>query len=135
MNGKMLVITFCHSFKNKMNYDQNYCGISYNSERLRRRAFAGKCFRCGSADHIQSSCKYPRKVVCSRSNSTGHVQTACNKPTARSAQPEQPAQQAIEYQDSSWADAVASPAAQSNYIGPARTEWTSSNRPTPEAPM
>ena len=60
------------------------------SERERRIALRGKCFRCARADHMLPQCTYPDSVKCNLCGATGHVTPACGRrQTAQVVQPQQ----------------------------------------------
>jgi hypothetical protein len=99
-------------------------------ERARRSAFRGKCWRCGQ-EHFLDKCTLPSTVKCDACNNTGHLSKVCIKgQQARAVQgpaPSPPQQLQLEYDQDSYARA--------QWLGPARADWTSSNRPTPELPL
>ena len=97
-------------------------------EKRRRAALAGKCYRCGSSDHLGSGCSVRRDHVCNRCKGKGHIPQACLPSAARAtAAPEQAQasdqqQLQLEYQpDQSWA-------AHANAM---RAQAASNSRPTP----
>ena len=49
------------------------------SERSRRTALRGRCFRCAREDHMLPQCSYPATVKCNTCNGTGHILLACGK--------------------------------------------------------
>ena len=53
----------------------NQCSSSSLSEEEKRRhtIFKGKCFRCGSTDHMQPACKLPSSITCNVCNKPGHI--------------------------------------------------------------
>ena len=46
----------------------------------------GKCFRCGSSEHMANACKVAKDVKCCSCNAPGHIQSACLPGKARSAE-------------------------------------------------
>ena len=48
-------------------------------EKRRRKLFKGKCFRCGSADHMQPACKLPSSITCNVCNKPGHISPVCSQ--------------------------------------------------------
>ena len=49
------------------------------SERSRRAALRGRCFRCSKEDHLLTQCSYPASVKCNTCNNQGHISPACGK--------------------------------------------------------
>ena len=37
----------------------------------------GKCYRCGSTDHMANNCSVAKDVKCKKCNAVGHTQAAC----------------------------------------------------------
>ena len=37
----------------------------------------GKCYRCGSPDHMANNCTVAKDIKCKRCNGTGHTQSSC----------------------------------------------------------
>ena len=62
--------------KNKNNNTGNRPGLSEN-EKKRRSVMKGKCYRCGSPDHMANNCSVAKDIKCKRCNGTGHTQAAC----------------------------------------------------------
>ena len=48
-------------------------------EKRRRKVFKGKCFRCGSSDHMQPACKLPSSITCNVCNKPGHISPVCSQ--------------------------------------------------------
>ena len=48
-------------------------------EKRRRKIFKGKCFRCGSSDHMQPACKLPSSITCNVCNKPGHISLVCSQ--------------------------------------------------------
>jgi hypothetical protein len=46
-------------------------------EKKRRAALAGKCYRCGSSEHLGSGCSVKRDHICNRCKGKGHIPQAC----------------------------------------------------------
>jgi hypothetical protein len=101
-----------------------------DAERARRKAFQGRCWRCGS-DHMRSKCNVSGNCKCEACGETGHLAVVCLKRSgqAKAAQPS-PSPLPLEYSHPAWHDQ-----AQANWVGPARVDWTGANRPTPELPL
>ena len=81
--------------------NQNNNRIS-EQEKKRRSIMKGKCFRCGSSEHMANTCNVAKDVKCRKCNSVGHIAAACASGQARSSDEVQSVQQsgnlAIEYQ-------------------------------------
>ena len=67
--------------KNQRNQGQKQGGQVSEAEKKRRTVMKGKCYRCGSGDHMANSCSVAKEVKCRSCNATGHIATACT-PTA-----------------------------------------------------
>ena len=124
------------------------------SERSRRAALRGRCFRCAREDHLLPQCSYPSTVKCNTCNGQGHISPACGKrqaanasqtaqsPSSASLSP-QMQQLAIGYDGAANFSVPFSPtdgAASANWgtqstSSRAGTFYTPSNRPTPEMPL
>ena len=92
----------------------------------------GKCFRCGSSEHMANNCKVAKDVKCRICNTQGHIQSACSQGKARSAEESQQvgpsdATLALEYQQPQVGEYSA---AQANVIC-AATQQGNNSRPTP----
>ena len=61
---------------NKNNNTGNRSGLNEN-EKKRRSVMKGKCYGCGSPDHMVNNCSVAKDVKCKRCNGTGHTQLAC----------------------------------------------------------
>ena len=48
-------------------------------EKRRRKTFKGKCFRCGSSDHMQPACKLPSTITCNVCHKPGHISPVCSQ--------------------------------------------------------
>ena len=48
-----------------------------DAEKKRRQLMKGKCFRCGSSEHMANACKVAKDVKCRSCNAPGHIQSAC----------------------------------------------------------
>ena len=71
------------------------------AEKKRRNSMKGKCFRCGSGEHMANNCRVAKDVKCRSCGAQGHIQSACGPGKARATE-EAPASGgdalAIEYQ-------------------------------------
>ena len=126
------------------------------SERSRRAALRGRCFRCSREDHLLPQCSYPSSVKCNTCNGQGHISPACGKRQAANASQAgqsqfstslypQMQQLAIGYDGATNSSAPFTPpdgAASANWgtqstssSSRAGTFYTPSNRPTPEMPL
>ena len=54
-----------------------------DAERKRRATMKGKCFRCGSGDHMANNCWVAKDVKCRSCGAQGHMQSACGPGKAR----------------------------------------------------
>jgi len=63
-------------------------------EKKRRKAIVGRCFRCGSQDHMMPKCKHHATIICGNCKQAGHMTSVCGRPSARqaSAAPEEDSQ-------------------------------------------
>ena len=48
-------------------------------EKKRRKIFKGKCFRCGSAEHMQPACKLLSLNKCNICRQPGHISPVCSQ--------------------------------------------------------
>ena len=131
---------------------------SGNSERSRRAALRGRCFRCSREDHLLPQCSYPASVKCNTCNGQGHISPACGKRQAANlsqaaqptSSPSSPASIVPQMQQLAigYDGAAHSPSTFSSPDGAASANWgsqsissragtyyTPSNRPTPEMPL
>ena len=96
-------------------------------EKKRRAALAGKCYRCGSSEHLGSGCSVKRDHICNKCKGKGHIPQACfpsaARATAAADQPQASEQQLqLEYQpEQSWT-------AHANAM---RAQAAANSRPTP----
>ena len=124
------------------------------SERSRRTALRGRCFRCAREDHMLPQCSYPATVKCNTCNGTGHILPACRKRQVANASNAQPSshpasslapqmqQLAIGYDGPahsspsiSHADAASSNWGTQSNSSHASVFYAPSSRPTPEMPL
>ena len=93
--------------------------------------FKGKCFRCGSGDHMMSDCKFSPTVTCNSCKNQGHIAAVCHKlTTARASTTDaaaDPTQLQLQYHPSQ-------PSASSFYT-PQAGNYMQFNQPTPELPL
>ena len=54
-----------------------------DAEKKRHQVMKGKCFRCGSSEHMANNCKVAKVVKCRTCNAQGHIQNACGQDKAR----------------------------------------------------
>ena len=64
--------------KNNNNNTGNRPGLSEN-EKKRRSKMKGKCYRCGSPDHMANNSSVAKDIKCKRCNGTGHTQAAVSR--------------------------------------------------------
>ena len=60
---------------NNNNNNGNRPGLS-DSEKKRWSVMKGKCYRCGSPDHMANNCSVTKDVKCKKCNGVGHTQAA-----------------------------------------------------------
>ena len=60
-------------------------------EKKRRTRFKGKCFRCGSTEHMQPNCPKSAGITCNICKQPGHMSSVCLRAAAARAVQEQPA--------------------------------------------
>ena len=90
----------------KKNQNQNKNSAQQNrmseQEKKRRSIMKGKCFRCGSSEHMANSCSVAKDIKCRKCGTVGHIASACASGQARSSEEAQSApvsgNLAIEYQ-------------------------------------
>ena len=78
---------------NKKNNNKNNRPGLRDSEKKRSSVMKGKCYRCGSPDHMAENCSVAKDVKCKKCSGVGHTQAACiasgqarateDRPTAR----------------------------------------------------
>ena len=96
-----------------------------DEEKKRRSRFKGRCFRCGSTEHMQPNCGRPSNITCNVCSQQGHMSPVCSKSAVRSVVREDqtdlgqpyPQQLALDYNPAQ-VSAVCSP-----------------SRPTPQVPL
>ena len=64
------------------NYNNNRPPLS-ETEKKRRSIMKGKCYRCGSPEHMANACNVAKDVKCKKCNATGHTAAACIAGQAR----------------------------------------------------
>ena len=71
-----------------------------DTEKKRRVAIKGKCFRCCSGEHMANNCSVAKDVKCRSCGAQGHIQSACGPGKARTTE-EAPGKDAlaIEYKN------------------------------------
>ena len=93
-------------------------GIS-EAEKKRRTLMKGKCYRCGSGDHMSNNCSVAKDVKCRSCNAMGHIAAVCT-PTASVRVVEGESGQgntlALEYQPEKQQQQQQQPKAQVNYV-------------------
>ena len=62
--------------KNNNNNNGKRPGLS-DTEKKRRSVMKGKCYRCGSPDHMANNCSVANDIKCKKCNAVGHTQAAC----------------------------------------------------------
>ena len=65
----------------KSGENQRQTGPISDADKKRHTVMKGKCYRCGSGDHMANNCSVAKDVKCGSCNSMGHVAAACT-PTA-----------------------------------------------------
>ena len=86
--------------KNQQQKNTNTPKIT-DTEKKRRQVMKGKCFRCGSSEHMANNCKVAKDVNCRTCNAHGDIQSACGQGKAHSAEESSPTGSetlALEYQ-------------------------------------
>ena len=68
--------------KNSSNNNNSRPPLS-DTEKKRRTIMKGKCYRCGSPDHMANACNVAKDVKCKKCNTTGHTAAACISGQAR----------------------------------------------------
>ena len=71
--------------KNQQQKKTNAPKVS-DAEKKRRQIMKGKCFLCGSSEHMANNCKGAKDVKCRTCNAQGHIQSACGQGKARFAE-------------------------------------------------
>ena len=104
-----------------------------DEEKKRRVKFKGRCFRCGSGDHMVPQCKLPSNITCNSCKQSGHVSAVCERAsTVRATIADNladPNQLQLQYLPGP----PAHPAASSFYIP--QQGYQDFNQPTPELPL
>ena len=59
---------------------QQHLGIS-DAEKKLQTVMKGKCYQCGSGDHMANNCQFAKDIKCRICNASGHIAAAC-LPTA-----------------------------------------------------
>ena len=65
----------------KSGQNQRQTGPISDAQKKRRTVMKGKCYRCGSGDHMANNCSVAKDVKCRSCNVMGHIAAACT-PTA-----------------------------------------------------
>ena len=104
-----------------------------DAEKKWRQVMKGKCFRCGSSEHMANACKVAKDVKCRLCNAPGHIQSACISGKARSTEETVPSMSsdtlALEYQQPQTVEYGAS--AQVNVIRNVQQQQGNNSWPTP----
>ena len=96
-------------------------------EKKRRRAIKGRCFRCGSKDHIMPQCKLSSSISCNTCKQSGHISSVCSQAAAAARTTDgAPDQLALSY--------CPDPSATAFYA-PSSSMHAQYNMPTPEMPL
>ena len=56
-------------------------------EKKRRTVMKGKCYRCGSSEHMANACSVAKDIKCKKCNTAGHTAAACISGEARATDP------------------------------------------------
>ena len=63
--------------KKKNNNNNNSRPPLSDLEKKRRSIMKGKCYRCGSPDHMANACNAAKDVKCKKCNTAGHTDGPC----------------------------------------------------------
>ena len=74
------------------NSSNKQCQPLSEEEKKRRSRFKGKCFRWGSAEHMQPNCPKPPNITCNICKQAGHMSPVCLRAAAARAVQEQSSQ-------------------------------------------
>ena len=66
--------------KKKNNNNSNSRPPLSDLEKKGRSIMKGKCYRCGSPDHIANACNVSKDVKCKKCNTAGHTAATCIAP-------------------------------------------------------
>ena len=94
-------------------------------EKKRRSRFKGRCFRCGSTDHMQPSCSWSSNITCNVCSQQGHMSSVCSKAAVCSVAQEDLAELSQQYSQQLALD----------YDAAQVSAVCSSSRPTPQVPL
>ena len=101
-----------------------------DDEKKRRKLHKGKCFRCGSGEHMMPDCKFSPTVSCNSCKSQGHIAAVCLKSSPARASPTDspadPAQLQLQYHPSG--------STASSFYTPS-DGYAQYNQPTPQLPL
>ena len=50
-----------------------------DEEKRRRKTFKGRCYRCGSSEHMQPAYKLPSNIMCNVCHQVGHISPVCSQ--------------------------------------------------------
>ena len=104
-------------------------------EKKRRKIFKGKCYRCGSSDHMQPACKLSSSITCNVCNQSGHISPVCSQSAnARLLQDSSSSAQPQPYPAIQYVPDGATGSQQPNYSS-ASAYAVHSSLPTPELPL
>ena len=96
-----------------------------DDEKKRRSRFKGRCFRCGSTDHMQPNCGRPSNITCNVCSQQGNMSSVCSKAAVRSVVHEDQAELGQQYYQQLALD----------YDAAQVSSVCSSSRPTPQVPL
>ena len=71
----LLMQTDCQHHKRNLRDKSRKCLM----RKKRRAKFKGRCFRCGSGDHMVPQCKLPSNITCNSCKQSGHVSAVCER--------------------------------------------------------
>ena len=95
-----------------------------DDEKKRRSRFKGRCFRCGSTDHMQPNWGRPSNITCNVCSQQGNMSSVCSKAAVRSVVHEDQAELGPQYSQQLALD----------YDAAQVSAVCSSSRPTPQVP-